>query len=73
MSELESLHRVVLRRHQAIASQERAHISPLQAISIAHDNDWDLEGHCKDQLDEIQGLIAGGTLIVGFQRWGSSR
>ncbi|KIO23059.1 hypothetical protein M407DRAFT_244949, partial [Tulasnella calospora MUT 4182] len=73
ISELELLHRVVLRRHQAIASQEWAYISPLQAVSIAHGDDWDLEGHCKDQLDEIQGLIAGGNLMIRLQRWGSSR
>ncbi|KAG8961936.1 hypothetical protein FRC00_010832 [Tulasnella sp. 408] len=69
MSELESLRRVVLRRHQAIASQEQDGISPLQEVIIEQDEDWDREGHFKGHLDEIRALVAGGNLRIQSHRW----
>ncbi|KAG8961933.1 hypothetical protein FRC00_010829 [Tulasnella sp. 408] len=59
VSELESLRRVVLRRHQAIASQEQESISPLREVIITLDDDWGLHVHCNYHLDEIQALIVG--------------
>ncbi|KAG9032749.1 hypothetical protein FS837_002645 [Tulasnella sp. UAMH 9824] len=69
MPELESLRRVVLRRHQAIASQEQDSISPLQEVIIKHDHEWGLRGHCDDHLDQIQVLIVEGNLQIQFKLW----
>ncbi|KAG9041171.1 hypothetical protein FS837_012648 [Tulasnella sp. UAMH 9824] len=69
ISELESLRQVVLRRHQAIASQEQDSISPLQEVIIEHSDYWDLKGHCEDSFDDIQALIVGGNLQIQSQCW----
>ncbi|KAG8961934.1 hypothetical protein FRC00_010830 [Tulasnella sp. 408] len=64
MSELESLRRVVLRRHQTTASQEQDGISPLQEVIIRQYDGCDLKGHWDDSLEEIKALIVGGNLQI---------
>ncbi|KAG8919510.1 hypothetical protein FRC01_001262 [Tulasnella sp. 417] len=54
ISELGSLHRVVLRRHQAIASKAHAHLSPLQKVIMMYNEDWDpWDPQYKDQLEDM--------------------
>ncbi|KAG8921309.1 hypothetical protein FRC01_000315 [Tulasnella sp. 417] len=73
VSELESLRRVVLCRHQVIAGQEEAEILPLKEVDVGHEKDCDLQSRCVALFDEIQTLIPGGNLKVLSQRWGTGR
>ncbi|KIO23056.1 hypothetical protein M407DRAFT_27480 [Tulasnella calospora MUT 4182] len=70
VSELESLRRVVLCRHQAIVGQENA-VKPLEEVDVGHEKDWDLQDRCDAVLDEIKALIPGGNLKILSQRWGT--
>ncbi|KAG8913693.1 hypothetical protein FRC01_004419, partial [Tulasnella sp. 417] len=68
LPDLESLYRVLLRRHQAVTSKEQAHLSPFRKVMI--DDYLYLKGNYKDQLDAIRSLIAGGSLRIGLDGWG---
>lgn len=71
VSELESLRRVVLYRHQVIAGQENTEILPLKEVDVGHEEEWDLQDRCDAIFDEIQAFLPGGNLKVLSQRWGT--
>ncbi|KAG8921025.1 hypothetical protein FRC01_000474, partial [Tulasnella sp. 417] len=73
VSELESLRRIVLCRHQVITGQEKVEIVPLKEVDTGHEKGCDLQGRCAALFDEIQALIPGGNLKVFSQRWGTGR